>query len=66
VLQVLFEVLLVGRHQLGLARDHQQVLRVVLLGALGEVEAPSDDRRLIDEDYLVVGDPVLVVDEGPT
>ena len=63
MLPVLLEVLLVGRHQLGLALDYQQVFRIVLLGRLREVEAPGDNRRLVDQDDLVVGDSVFVVDE---
>ena len=63
MLPVLLEVLLVGRHQPGLALDDQQVFRIVLLGRLREVEAAGDDRRLVDQDDLVVGDSVLVVDE---
>jgi hypothetical protein len=34
MLPVLLEVLLVGRRQLGLALDDQQVFRVVLLGGV--------------------------------
>ena len=46
-----------------LALNDQHVFRVVLLGRLREVEAPGDDRRFVDQDDLVVGDSVLVVDE---
>ena len=63
MLPVLLEVLLVGRHQLGLALDDQQVFRVALLGGLREVEAAGYDRRFVDQDDLVMGDSVLVVDE---
>ena len=44
--------------------DDQEVLRVLLLGRLGEVERAGDHDRPVNEDDLVVGDSVLVVDVG--
>ena len=51
---MLLEVLLVGRHQLGLALDDQQVFRVAFLGGFSEVETPRDDGLLVDNHNLVV------------
>ena len=44
--------------------DDQQVLRVLLLGRLGEVERAGDYDRPVDDDDLVVGDGMPGVDVG--
>ena len=40
----------------------QEVFGVLLLGGLGEIEAPRKDRVAVDDHYLVVGDGVAGVD----
>lgn len=42
--------------------DDEEVLRVLLLGCLGEVERAGDDDRPVDKDDLVVGNGMLGID----
>ncbi len=44
--------------------DHQQILRITVLGRLGEVERASDDRNAVYDHDLVVGDSVFGIDQG--
>jgi hypothetical protein len=50
-----------------LISNDDQVLRITLLGTLGEVEAAGDDGFPVDDDDLVVGNGVLIVNpDGDT
>src|SRR5512138_1342893 len=62
VLHVPLEIPEVLGGDAGVPLDDEDVLRVLLLRRLREVEAPGDDRFPVDQDDLVVGDRVLVVD----
>lgn len=44
--------------------NHQKVLRLAILDILGEIEASRDDRVVINDRNLVVGDGMLSVDQG--
>ncbi len=57
------DIRLIRLHQLWRILDHQQILGVLLLSRLGEVEGARDDRGAVDDDHLVMGDRVLVIDE---
>ena len=61
---MLLDVSNIPFHQRSISLYHQQVLGVLLLGGLGEIERPGDQRLRVDDHDLVVGDGMLVVDVG--
>lgn len=50
--------------EVGSALQDKQILGVLFLSCLREIERPGNDRRLVNDDDLVVRNSVLVVDEG--
>lgn len=55
--------------QVELGRSHvfedDQVFRVPLLGCLGEIKAPRNDRAPIDDHHLIVEDRMFTITENP-
>jgi hypothetical protein len=43
--------------------DDEQVLGILLLGCLGEVERPGDDRGAVNHHDLCMSDRVLIINE---
>lgn len=64
VLAVCSVVLAVLAGQVGVVLNDEEVLGVAFLSGLREVERTGNDGPVVDEDNLVVGDGVAVVDEG--
>lgn len=48
----------------GAIPDHQQVLRITVLGRLGEVERAGDDRNAVNNHHFIVGNSVRGIDQG--
>src|SRR6266480_4092637 len=63
MMKMLLEILMIRGGQVGVILDDQEILRVALLGGLGEVEGAGEHSRAVEDHDLVVGDGVLVVDE---
>src|SRR5262249_10859312 len=63
VLVMVPKVVFVGVIEIGAATDDEQIFGVGLLGAFREIEAAGDDRLVIDEHHLVVGNGVGRVDQ---
>src|SRR4051812_14110871 len=63
MMKMLFEMVAICGDQVRVILDDEEVLGVALLGGLGEVEGTGEHGLAVDEDDLVVGDRVLVVDE---
>src|ERR1051326_258825 len=57
------EVLAVRLDQFRMPLNDQQILRVLVLGLVGEVVAAGDERALVDDDDLVMSNGVAGVDQ---
>src|SRR5437870_5219249 len=63
VQQVRVKILRIRLHQLGAVLERQEILGVSILGLLRVVERPGEHGRVVDNQNLIVGDGVLVVDK---